>query len=115
MVVRESPRHAESVDPDGKPSLPWRDDTTAAHCRGSPVLRSKHPGLRGRGKEACAGTRCGTGSRATGSEREAGCSGTCAPADIKSGAQALRLAVASGFLRVVLTDQDSPVIIHFLA
>src|SRR5213078_4516762 len=107
-VVRAAPPAAESVDLGGKPSLPWTDETRAAHCRRYAALRSRHPGLRRRGKEVRAGARSGAGSWATEHERKAGCRGTYAPADIESAAAPLYLAVASGSVRKGLPDPESP-------
>src|SRR5690349_12438519 len=95
---------AESVDPDGKPSVPWTDETRAAHCRGYAVFRCGPPGLRRRGKETRTGARSGAGSSVTGRKREAGCCGACAPADIESTAAPLRLAVATVSVREGLSD-----------
>ena len=107
-VVRAAPPAAESVDLGGKPSLPWTDETRAAHCRRYAALRSRAPRLRRRGKEVRAGARSGAGFWATERERKAGCRGTYAPADIESAAAALRLALATRAVWEGLPDPESP-------
>src|SRR5260370_23187588 len=108
-VVRASPPcPLESVDLSMSGSLPWRDDATAAHCRGCASVRSGASGLRGRGEKTSTSTSSGAGDSARGREREAGSCRTCALADIESAAPPLRPAGATGSLRKALPDPEKP-------
>src|SRR5713226_3701226 len=101
-VPRKAPACTESVTPWPPEcvdlmvsrSLPWRDEPTAAYCGECPAVLGSAAGLRGRGKKAGAGTRCGAQTSAGGSS--AGSCGTCSFANRESAAPLLCPAVARG-------------------
>src|SRR2546425_4537227 len=105
-VVRAStPISMESVDPALSRSLPWEGETWTAYRGEHDPVRRRLCGLRGRGQEACPGTRSSTDADAH-CEQGAGSANSPASAADKPIPPPAGLAAASGSRREGIPDPE---------
>src|SRR5712692_6190650 len=105
-VLRAStPIPAESVDVGPMRSLPWEGETWTAYRGEHDPVRRRLCGLRGRGEEACPGTRPSTDAGAH-CEQGAGSANSPASAADKSFPPPAGLAAASGSRREGIPDPE---------